>query len=173
MSPVAPLPPHERERLDALHALSIIDTPPEERFERLVSFTSYKLEVPIVVISLVDTERQWFKSCLGLGISETPRDVSFCAYAILQDEVMTVPDAREDERFADNALVTGPPFIRFYAGYPLREPHGYKIGTLCVIDLKPRQIDQPQIQLLKRVARLVEREVRMTVTPTEKKDILL
>jgi GAF domain-containing protein len=162
MSPVAPLPSDEQERVAALHALGILDTPTEERFDCLVRFVKQKLQMPIALISLVDTNRQWFKTCLGLPGGETSRDASFCAYAILGDGILVIPDATKDERFADNPLVTGPPFIRFYAGCPLREPQGYKIGTLCLIDRLPRQLDEQQLQRFTRIASMLEHQIQNT-----------
>jgi GAF domain-containing protein len=162
MSPAAPLPSDEQERIAALHELGILDTPTEERFDCLVRFVKQKLQMPIALISLVDTNRQWFKTCIGLPISETSRDASFCAYAILEEGILVIPDAAKDERFADNPLVTGPPFIRFYAGCPLREPQGHKIGTLCLIDRLPRQLDEQQLQRLMRIASIVEHQVYTT-----------
>ncbi len=168
MSPAAPFPSDEQERIAALHELGILDTATEERFDRLVRFVKQKLEVPIALINLVDTNRQWFKTHLGLPVSETSRDVSFCAYTILGEEIMVIPDATKDERFADNPLVTGPPFIRFYAGCPLHEPQGHRIGTLCLIDRLPRQLDEQQLQRLKRIASMVEHQLRNTAALNSK-----
>lgn len=162
MSPAAPLPPDEQERVAALHELHILDTLTEERFDRLVRFVKQKLQVPIALISLVDTNRQWFKTCIGLPVSETSRDASFCAYAILGEGILVIPDATKDERFVDNPSVTGPPFIRFYAGCPLREPQGHKIGTLCLIDRLPRLLDEQQLQRLTRIASMVEHQILQT-----------
>ena len=162
MSPAAPFPSDEQERVAALHELHILDTPTEERYDRLVHFVKQKLQVPIALISLVDTNRQWFKTCIGLPISETSRSASFCAYAILEETILVIPDAAKDERFVDNPLVTGPPFIRFYAGCLLREPQGHKIGTLCLIDRLPRQLDEQQLQRLKRIASVVEHQLYTT-----------
>jgi signal transduction histidine kinase len=122
----------------ALRALELLDTPREERFDRITRTAQRLLHAPIALITLVDVERQWFKSCQGLGISETPRSVSFCAHAIAADDILVVPDAHLDPLFVDNPLVTGPPYIRFYAGKPVRSPSGHRMGTLCVIDTEPR-----------------------------------
>lgn len=129
-------PANEATRIDALHGLNL-DAAPEERFDRLTRLAKRLFNVPIALVTLIDKDRQWFKSCVGLDVSETSRDVSFCGHAILQNELMLVPDAREDLRFHDNPLVTGAPNIRFYAGYPLTVPDGNKLGTLCLIDTKP------------------------------------
>ena len=132
--PAAPLPADEAERLAALRGYAILDTPPEENFDRIVRLACRLFSVPIALISLVDENRQWFKARQGLEATETPRDVAFCAHAILEDGVLVVPDATQDQRFADNPLVQGGPGIRFYAGAPLISPTGQRIGTLCLID---------------------------------------
>jgi two-component sensor histidine kinase len=129
----------EQERLAALHRYAILDTAPEEAFERVVRLAHVLFGVPMAVVSLVDEKRQWFKAKIGVDASETPRDWAFCAHAIQQPDVMIVPDARLDPRFAANPLVLGEPFIRFYAGAPLRTPAGHALGTVCVISPEPRQ----------------------------------
>ena len=143
-----PLPPREEDRLQALRALLILDTPPEGRFDRLTAFAAQEFDMPIVLLSLIDAQRQWFKARHGLDVCETARGISFCAHAILQDAVMEVPDAAQDERFADNPLVTGEPHIRFYAGAPLKMPGGHNIGTLCLIDRSPRRLDAIDLAIL-------------------------
>ena len=155
----ASLPSNETARLNALRTLAILDTPPEERFDRITRLASRLFEVPIVLVSLVDANRQWFKACYGLDSSETGRDISFCGHAILSDNILVIPDAREDERFWDNPLVTGDPFVRFYAGYPLSGPTGHKLGTLCLLDTKPRQFTQADREALTDLAKLVEKEL--------------
>lgn len=154
-----PTPSNESARLDTLRALHILDTSPEERFDRLTRLARRLFGVPIALVSLVDAERQWFKSCVGLTASETSRDVSFCAHAILGDEIMMVPDTFADERFYDNPLVTDNPNIRFYAGCPLTVPNGSKLGTLCLIDTKPRGLDEEERELLRDLARMAEQEL--------------
>jgi GAF domain-containing protein len=144
----APLPANEAERLAALYALLILDTPPEQRFDKIVAFAASEFDVPIVLLTLVDRERQWFKANVGLPACETGRDISFCGHAILKPEIMVVPDALEDERFADNPLVTGDPGIRFYAGAPLVLPSGAALGTLCLIDRQPRTLDAMELGIL-------------------------
>jgi len=115
--------------------------------------------VPIAVVSLVDENRQWFKSCVGLTSKETPRDISFCGHAILDDEIFIIPDTAKDERFADNPLVINEPHIRFYAGCPLRFTNGSRLGTLCIIDIKPRNLSNEEIEILKDLASTAEREL--------------
>lgn len=137
----APIPANDAERLRALRELLILDTPPEERFDRLVEFAASEFDMPIVLISLIDSERQWFKARVGMAACETSRDISFCGHAILQHELFQVMDALADPRFADNPLVVGDPFIRFYIGAPLTLPGGATVGTLCLIDTKPREFD--------------------------------
>ena len=137
-----PVPANEEARLAALHALEILDTPAEERFDRITRLAQTLLDVPIAYVALIDANRQWFKSCQGLGGAETSRDVSFCGWAIMQDEMLVIPDAYEDKRFADNPLVTGEPFIRFYCGQSLKSAEGLNVGTLCLVDRKPRALTQ-------------------------------
>jgi phosphoribosyl 1,2-cyclic phosphodiesterase/CheY-like chemotaxis protein len=155
----AQLPEQEEERLAALNKLEILDTGPEERFDRIARIASEAFDVPIALVSLVDRDRQWFKSCIGLNAKETPRDMAFCAHAILENKVMVVPDAFLDPRFADNPLVTGEPRVRFYAGYPLKLPDGNVMGTLCLIDTRPRQLDSRKLNLLRDLGKLAESEL--------------
>lgn len=153
MATPASLPDNEKERLNALNDLKILDTDPEQNFDDLTYLASYICEAPISLVSLVDKDRQWFKSCVGLDASETSREVSFCAHAILEPELFIIPDATKDERFADNALVLSAPEIRFYAGMPFYTPTGLPLGTLCVIDTVPRQLTEKQEQALRVLAR--------------------
>jgi signal transduction histidine kinase len=129
---------HEQQRLSALHRYCVLDTPPEPAFDRLTHLAHHLLRTPTALVSLVETDRQWFKSRIGLDAAETPRAVSFCAYSVEARDILIVPDAREDGRFADNPLVTGPPGIRFYAGAPLITEDGFALGTICAIDYEPR-----------------------------------
>ncbi len=144
----APLPRNEAKRLQALRSLLILDTPPEERFDRISAFAAQEFDVPIALVSLVDQDRQWFKSNFGLDVCETKRDVSFCGHAIAKSEPLVVPDALRDPRFADNPLVVGHPFIRFYAGAGLRLPYGQVVGTLCIMDRRPREFDKLDAAIL-------------------------
>jgi len=153
------LPYDENLRLSTLHDLNILDTPAEERFDRLTRLAQQLLGMPIALVSLVDQHRQWFKSCQGLEASETPRSVSFCGHAILDDKLFIVQNTLEDSRFADNPLVTEAPHIRFYAGQPLKGNNGQRMGTLCVIDSKPRDLNQTERECLKDLAILVENEL--------------
>ncbi|WP_243410223.1 PAS domain S-box protein [Pokkaliibacter plantistimulans] len=146
---------NEAARLAALQSYAILDTAAEQAFDDVTELAAQICGVPISLISLVDKDRQWFKSCLGLEARETPRDMAFCAHAILSDELLIIPDAKDDDRFADNPLVIGPPHIRFYAGAPLITPGGLRIGTLCVIDQHPRDLNPAQCSALKRLARQV------------------
>lgn len=145
-----------------MRSLGILDTPHEERFDCFTRLLAKLLDTPIALVSLVDSNRQWFKSCVGLAASETPREYAFCAQAILDDEPFIIPDATDDWRFRDNPLVVSDPHIRFYAGHPLRGPRGHRIGTLCAIDRKPRELSDHQRGILKDLAAMVEREINLT-----------
>lgn len=148
-----PVPRNERLRLQVLKAYALLDSQPEKAYDDYTYLASTICEAPIALISLVDEDRQWFKSRLGLDVSETPRDVAFCAHTILEQDVMTVQDALKDERFADNPLVTGDPGIRFYVGAPLTTHDGYALGTLCAIDRKPRSLTATQKKGMAALAR--------------------
>lgn len=150
-----PIPDNEAGRQAALDEQHILDSEPDEDFNRITRLASQMLGVPTALISLVDRQRQWFLSRVGLEASETPRDLAFCAHAICSDDVMIVNDASQDERFKDNPLVTGNPSIRFYAGVPLQTPSGFNLGTLCVISTQPRQLAGNEEQLLKDLAGMV------------------
>lgn len=152
-------PANEQQRIDALHRLDILDTDPEERFDRITRLVRKTLKVQIVLVCLVDTDRQWFKSRQGLEASETPRNISFCGHAILDDQIFHISDALDDPRFSDNPLVTGPPNIRFYAGVPLSIEDSQRIGTLCVIDSKPRTLDSEEFSTLRDLADFVVEEL--------------
>ena len=153
------IPKDEEARLKDLRSLNILDTSEEERFDRLTRLAKRMFDVPVALVSLVDENRQWFKSCVGLDVKETPRDISFCGHTILGDEVFIIPDATKDERFADNPLVLGEPHIRFYAGYPLRYLDGSKLGTLCIISPQPKVLNEKDIESFKDLAELAEREL--------------
>jgi diguanylate cyclase (GGDEF)-like protein len=153
-------PENETERLCSLHALNVLDTPAEERFDRVTRLAKSLFNVPIALVSLVDENRQWFKSCLGVDASETSREISFCGHTILQNSVFVINNALLDARFADNPLVTGPPNIRFYAGYPLTSYDGHNMGTLCIIDDKPRDFTSADNALLSDLGMLAQQELQ-------------
>ena len=152
---------NEEGRLAALHKSNILDTGPEQSFDRLTRLARLALQVPIVLISLVDRDRQWFKSRQGIDASETPRSVSFCAHAIQQAEPFIISDATLNPLFCDNPLVVGEPFIRFYMGIPLKMRDGFVIGTLCVIDHHPRVLSTEEIDVLQDLARMVVSEIEL------------
>ncbi len=151
----------ERERKAALDRTGLLDTAPEERFDRLTRMACKAFRVPIALVSLVDSNRQWFKSCQGLSVSETPRDISFCGHTILESGPLVIEDTFGDDRFRDNPLVTEPPNIRFYAGAPLHTREGHRLGTLCLIDREPRHFDENDRALLLELADFVEREINL------------
>ena len=157
----APLPEYELDRLKALKAYAVLDTPAEEAFDEIVLVASLVFDAPTAMVSLVDAQRQWFKARVGMEPQETSRDFSFCAHAILDQEVTVVEDATQDERFKDNPLVVGDPHIRFYAGAPLVTPEGHALGTLCVLDDEPRTIQPHQEQILQALAHRVVGELEL------------
>jgi CheY-like chemotaxis protein len=157
----APVLEGEERRLAALRRLGILDTPPEERFDRLTRLAAALFDVPLALVSLIDQNRQWLKSCHGeVSTRESPREVSFCAHAIATPgESMVVPDALRDPRFADSPVVTSAPRVRFYAGCPLVLEDGSCVGTLCLIDTRPRELDEAALRLLRDVGSLVRQEL--------------
>lgn len=160
------IPEGEALRLATLKSLNVLDTPPEERFDRVTRMAKRMFGVSTALVSIVDENRQWFKSRQGLDVAETPRNVSFCGHAILGDDVFLVQNALQDERFADNPMVVGDPNIRFYAGYPLRASDGQKLGTLCIIDSQPREFDHDDAIALRDLASMVEGELAALHTST-------
>ncbi|WP_038173334.1 MULTISPECIES: sensor domain-containing diguanylate cyclase [Vibrio] len=162
-----PQKPHnEAQRVEALKRLNILDTKPEERFDRLTRLARRFFDVPVAVVSLIDSDRQWFKSCDGIDVKETSREVSFCGHAILGNEPLIVPNTLKDTRFCDNPLVTGEFGVQFYAGVPLMYQNGYQLGTLCIFDTKPRQLSQEQIIDLIDLAKIAENELSASLTAT-------
>jgi diguanylate cyclase (GGDEF)-like protein len=153
--PPAPLPPNEARRLTALQSYDILDTVCDKALDDIAALAARLTGAPIALVSLLDGQRQWFKARVGLEATGTPRDQAFCGYAILNDAMLQVPDAAADPRFNDNPLVTGAAEIRFYAGVPLINPQGFALGTLCVIDHKPRELDAEQRETLTALARSV------------------
>ena len=149
----------EQERIKALHALGILDTLPEERFDRFTRLATAAFNVPIALVSLVDSERQWFKSCIGIDISETPRSFAFCSHALALDDLLVIEDTHLDERFIGHPLVVGAPFTRFYAGQPIYGLDGQPLGTLCILDTRPRHFNEAARRQLRDLARLVQDEM--------------
>jgi GAF domain-containing protein len=156
---IAPHPANEEARLRLLRSLGVLDTPPEEDFDRITRVSAELLQVPITLVSLVDANRQWFKSKIGLEVCETSRDMAFCAHALHVPDILLIEDATLDARFSDNPLVVGFPHIRFYAGVPLRSDEGLVLGTLCAIDTRPRDLTQKALAAFKDLARVVERDL--------------
>ncbi|MEM9345572.1 MAG: ATP-binding protein [Planctomycetota bacterium] len=159
--PAAPLPKDESSRIASLISCQVLDTEPEDRFDDLTTLASRLCEVPVALVSLVDEDRQWFKSHYGIDVEQTPRDHAFCGYVILQDEPLIINDATKDPRTADNPLVTGEPGIRFYAGVPLRLSNNAAVGTLCVIDTQPREISSTQVKDLEAIAKQVVTQLEL------------
>lgn len=157
---MSPTPDKETERLSTLKGYAILDTHPEDQFDDLTKLAASICRTPIALVSLVDADRQWFKSKFGLERSQTPREDAFCAHAILCSDVMVVTDASRDPRFATNPLVLGEPHIRLYAGAPLTAPNGHNLGALCVIDKKPRRLNRNQLEAL----RILSRQVMAQIT---------
>jgi diguanylate cyclase (GGDEF)-like protein len=156
-----PLPSNEEERLQELYRLNILDTEAEERFDRITRLAQRMFNVPIALVSLVDKDRQWFKSKQGIEAAETPRAISFCGHAILDDEIMIVNNATEDKRFMDNPLVIDNPNIRFYLGCPLKIKSNFSIGTLCLIDKIPRKFTDEDLELIRDLANMVQSDLEV------------
>ena len=167
-----PVPRNEVERLRALRSYKILDTKPEERFDELTQLAAIICGAPISLITLLDQDRQWFKSRVGLELLETPRAQAFCTHAIMQPEVFVVPDASSDERFARNPLVTGDPNIRIYAGAPLTTADGHMLGTVCVLDREPRTLTSEQKTALQILGRQVVANMELRSNLRELKEAL-
>ena len=155
-----PTPENEDQRIQRLLDLNILDTENEIEFDDLTKIVAEFCDVPICLISLVDKNRQWFKSKIGLDVDETPREISFCQYAIMDEQILEIPDSLEDDRFSSNPLVTGDPKIRFYSGAPLIDNDGFMMGTLCVIDRSPKKLNEFQrsalMSIVKTIMRIME-----------------
>ena len=160
----APIPVNEAERLEALRSYGILDTNPEEEFDAITRMAARICGTPIALISLVDVARQWFKSKVGLEAAETPREGAFCAYTILQHEPFVIPDTQSDPRFSKNPLVTSDPNMRFYCGLPLTSEKGLGLGSLCVIDTKPRQLTAEQMEGLEVLSQAVVTKLQLRRT---------
>ena len=169
----APIPSDEKERLNSLKRLQILDTPPEERFDRITEMALHLFKVPISTVPLIATRREWFKSCQGLPEREGRRAISFCGHALLSEDIFIIPDARKDPRFAKNPMVIGKPYIRFYAAIPLKSADGKRVGVFCIKDYKPRKLNKQKINLLKSLAAWAElelntHEIRLAIESREK-----
>jgi GAF domain-containing protein len=167
----APIPNNEEQRLEAVHKLAILDTGPEERFDKLTREAVEKLQVPMSMVSILDSNREWFKSCVGFKSltnlhkeeTEGDRSVSFCGHALLAKEIFIIEDTLQDERFKDNPLVIGYPFIRFYAGIALHEyGTNHAIGVFCIKDTKPRVLSLVEMDIILDLAKRAEKELNST-----------
>ena len=155
-----PIPTNEKERLAAVHSLEVLDTPSEERFNAITTEASRRLHVPISTVSILDKNREWFKSCVGLDQTEGPREASFCGHSLLAQDIFIVEDTLLDERFADNPYVIGAPHLRFYAGVSLHDQKtGLPVGVLCVKDVRPRKLSSGEIAALIELAGRTEKEL--------------
>jgi GAF domain-containing protein len=155
-----PMAADEAARVAAVRALGMLDTEPEERFDRITRLATAMFNVPVALITLIDEDRQWFKSAHGFGARETPRDVAFCTHAIYNGMPLVVPDALADDRFAENPVVSDGPRVRFYAGYPLTLDNGACVGTLCVVDTRPHDLDDVKLALLGDLAAMATAELQ-------------
>ncbi|HVZ36676.1 MAG TPA: GAF domain-containing protein, partial [Polyangiaceae bacterium] len=160
----APLPANEADRLRALSRYRILDTPNEAAFDRVAQLAARLFDVPMALVTLIDENRQWWKSCVGVEGTGTDRDSAFCAYAILSSDPLIVEDATSDLRFADNPFVTGEPYVRFYAGAPLVTSDGFQLGSLCILDTEPRQMGREQITTLVDLSRIVVDELELRLS---------
>ena len=157
----APIPKNEKERLISLHKLGLLNTKPEERFDRITRIATKVFNVPISTLTLVDEKREWFKSVCGLDQKEGDRAISFCGHALLVNDVLVISDTKKDKRFFDNPMVVGKPYIRFYAGVPIMNADGQRIGVFCIKDTKPRQFSKSNEEILKNLALWAELEINL------------
>lgn len=167
------MPADEAERIADVRALDLLDTPPEDRFDRIVLLAGTIFQVPISYIAIIDDDRQWFKASRGLPVVQTQRNISFCGHTILRVEPLIVPDATKDDRFADNPMVTGEQHIRFYAGHPLRGPSGKNVATICLMDREPRTFSDHDVKLLTQLAELAERELTLVDLIQSQRDLIV
>src|SRR3989344_2467671 len=157
----APIPKNELERIVSLNAIGILDTPPEERFDQLTRAATKIFKVPISTLTLIDANREWFKSCQGLDVTEGDRAISFCGHALVENKMLVVTDTTKDERFLDNPMVIGDPYIRFYAGVPIMSADGHRIGVFCIKDTKPREFSESDESVLRGLASWAELEINL------------
>ncbi|MEM6392740.1 MAG: GAF domain-containing SpoIIE family protein phosphatase [Planctomycetota bacterium] len=167
-----PTPPDETERLADLRALSILDTPPEQRFDEVVNLTKQVFNTPIAYIALIDADRQWFKSAAGLDADQTDRQTSFCGHTILRDDALVIEDTLAEPKWANHPMVTGEPHARFYAGYPLRSDQGRNIATLCIVDTQPRVFTDIDHQTLRHLAALAETQLNLVDLVSAQRQVL-
>lgn len=159
----AEIPSNEQQRLAHLQNLKILDTPRDDRYDRITRMICRVLDVPAAAISLVDENRQWFKSIRGFDMTETPRSVAFCAHTILEERTLIIPDTHADPRFDDNPLVIYPPHVRFYAGHPLKIVDNIHVGTLCVYDTEPRELSSDDVEFLQDLSVTVTNEMKASM----------
>ncbi len=162
----------EQERLCSLHSYDILDTPPEEAFTEIAHLAAYICHCPIATVSFIDEERQWYKARVGMDLIQTPREIAFCAHTIMQREILVVPDATLDPRFANNPVVTGEPHVRFYAGLPLINADGHALGSLCVVDIRTRELDFDQAWALESLRKHVIAHLELRRTNLQLREAL-
>lgn len=164
VAPAYPVADNEADRLRAMQATGLIDTPPEPEFDRLTWLATQVTDAPMALISLLSARRQWFKSRVGVDVPETPRDWAFCSHTVLETDMFVVEDAMADPRFQHNPLVTGAPYIRFYAGCPLLDDEGYPLGTLCILDREPRKLRAHEVRAMLELSALASEEIQRRST---------
>ncbi len=157
----APIPKNELKRIVSLYSLDILDTPPEKRFDQLTLCATKIFQVPISTLTLIDAKREWFKSCQGLSKTQGDRAISFCGHALVEPEILVIKDTTKDERFSDNPMVIGEPYIRFYAGVPIMSTDGSRIGVFCIKDTKPREFSKDDEFILEGLAKWAELEINL------------
>jgi len=157
----APIPDDELERMISLYKLDILDSSPEEKFDRLTKAATQIFHVPISTLTIIDNNREWFKSCQGLSATEGDRAISFCGHALVEDEILVIPNTLKDQRFSDNPMVIGAPHIRFYAGVPIMSIDGKRIGVFCIKDIKPREFSKHDEEILEGLAIWAEMEINL------------